>query len=324
VIQGLEAMRILFAGTDGIGIPSLRYLLARHTVVGVLTQPDRPAGRHRALKQPAIKEEALKYAAAEHLQIPLIQPESPRIPQVREWVAELAPEVMVTMAYGRILPRELLEAPTVACLNIHASLLPRHRGATPIQAAIASGDLESGVTIMHMAEGLDTGDVLLEKALVLRRRETAGSLALRLAELAPVALAEALELLAQGKAPRIPQNHALATLTGKITRSECLLDWSRPAVELERMIRSLQPRPAAVATLPLASGESVLLKIHSSIVSRRAQDHPGTILRSDARGILVACGEGALLLGDVQPEGRGLMHSAAFARGNAPLVGAAV
>jgi methionyl-tRNA formyltransferase len=309
-------MRILFAGTGDIGIPTLRFLAQRHDLIGVLTQPDRPAGRHRELKAPAIKEELLRIAPG----VPLLQPESPRTPEVTEWVQRLAPEVMVTMAYGRILPRVLLDAPSMACLNVHASLLPRHRGAAPLQAAIASGDRESGITIMYMAEGLDTGDILLEKAIPLRRRETGGSLSDRLAGLAPIALDESLDLLARGKAPRMEQNHALATITGKITREDCVLDWTRPAVELERKIRALQPRPAAVATLPLASGDGVLLKIHSAILVRRAHGiprPPGAILRSDARGVLVACGEGALLLGMIQPEGRGRMHSSAFARGTA-------
>ncbi len=306
-------MRILFAGTGDIGIPTLRYLAQKQTLLGVLTQPDRPAGRHRELKAPAIKEELLRLAP----DVSMLQPESPRTPEVSAWVRKLALEVMVTMAYGRILPRELLEAPSVACLNIHASLLPRHRGASPIQAAIASGDRESGITIMYMAEGLDTGDILLEKRIPLRRRETAGSLSDRLAELAPIALAEALDLLSLGNAPRIIQDRERATVTGKITREHCLLDWSSPARELERTIRSLQPRPGAIATLPLASGEGIAIKIHSAICARRAQGVPGTILRSDARGILVACGEGGLLLGTIQPEGRARMHASAFARGAA-------
>lgn len=306
-------MRILFVGTGDIGIPSLRFLAERHSLIGVLTQPDRPAGRHRLLQAPAIKEEVLSHLFS----VPLIQPESPRLPEVSAWIKDLAPEVMVTMAYGRILPRELLAAPSLACLNIHASLLPRHRGAAPIQAAIASGDSESGITIMYMAVGLDTGDVLLEKRIPLHRRETSGSLSDRLAELAPIALAESLELLAQEQAPRIKQDHALATLTGKILREHCMLDWSRAARELERTIRSLQPRPAAVASLPLASGETIAVKIHSAIIARKAKGEPGTILRSDSRGLLVACGDEGLLLGEVQPEGRGRMHSSAFARGSA-------
>jgi len=304
-------LRILFAGTSDIGIPSLRFLAAEHNLVGVLSQPDRPAGRHRELKPPAIKEESLRIDPM----IPLLQPESPRLPGVREWVETLLPEVIVTMSYGRILPPELLEAPSVACLNVHASLLPRHRGASPIQAAIAAGYRESGITIMHMAEGLDTGDLILERRISLKRRETAGSLSERLGILAPKALSEALDLLSRGKAPRIAQDHHLATVTGKITREDCLLDWKFSARDLECLIRSLQPRPSAFAALPLTSGEFVPIKIHSAIVDRRAKGIPGTIIRSDSRGILVACGQGGLLLGVIQPEGKGRMSSAAFARG---------
>ena len=287
--------------------------MAHHTLAGVLTQPDRPAGRHRELKAPAIKEEILKLAP----EIPMLQPESPRLPEAISWVRQLVPEVMVTMAYGRILPKELLEAPSLACLNIHASVLPRHRGASPIQSAIASGDRTSGVTIMHMAEGLDTGDVILEKSIPLSRRETAGSLSEKLANLAPLALSEALELLSRGNAPRFQQDHALATVTGKIGREESLLDWSQPAAVLEQKIRSLQPRPAAVATLPAATGEAISLKIHSAILARKASGKPGSILRVDERGVLVACGEGGLLLQMIQPEGKARMHSTAFARGRA-------
>lgn len=306
-------MRVLFAGTGDIGIPSLRYLHGRHELVGVLTQPDRPAGRHRELKPPAIKEEASALCP----EVPILQPESPRQPEVIGWIRSLAPEVMVTMAFGRILPREVLEAPSLACLNIHASLLPRHRGASPIQAAIACGDRESGVSVMHMAEGLDTGDVVLEKRLVLRRRETGGSLSGRLAVISPVALAEAMDLLAEGKAPRSPQEHSMATVTGKIVRENTLIDWGRPAVEIERKVRSLQPHPGALAILPSAGGGTVAIKIHSAIVARKSKGRPGCILRIDGRGVLVACGEGALLLGMIQPEGKGRMHSSAFSRGYA-------
>jgi methionyl-tRNA formyltransferase len=306
-------MRILFAGTGDIGIPTLRYLSERHELLGVLTQPDRPAGRRRELKAPAIKEELLQLTPC----TPLLQPESPREPTAIAWVRQLAPEVIVTMAYGRILPVEWLEAPSVACLNIHASLLPRHRGASPIQAAIASGDTESGVTIMHMAEGLDTGDVILEKKIPLRRRETAGSLSDRLAVLAPVALDEALLLLAGGSALRSAQDPSQATVTGKITREETVIDWCLPAIELERKIRSLQPCPGAVALLPLAGGRGVTVKVHSAIVVRSVIGTPGAVLRSDARGVLVACGKGGLLLGTLQPEGKGPMHSSSFARGHA-------
>lgn len=304
-------MRVLFAGTGDIGIPSLRFLRANHDLAGVLTQPDRPAGRHRELKAPAIKEEILSLAP----EVPILQPESPRDPGVLSWVKSLDPDVLVTMAYGRILPWELLEAPKVACLNIHASLLPLHRGASPIQACLLAGDRETGVTIMHMAEGLDTGDMILSRAIPVRRRETAGALSDRLAALAPTALGEALDLLAAGQAPRTPQDHGAATHCGKIGRGETLLDWTLGARQLERTIRALQPRPAAVGILPLADGGQIPLKIHSAIMLSKISGVPGRVLRSDDRGIAVACGEGSLLLGTVQPEGGKRMHSAALARG---------
>jgi methionyl-tRNA formyltransferase len=306
-------MRVVFAGTGDIGIPSLRYLLKDHLLAGVLSQPDRPAGRRRELRAPAIKQELIRLAPA----VPLLQPESPKDPGVIDWIRGLHPEVMVTMAYGKILPKALLVAPSLACLNIHASLLPRHRGASPIQSAIASGDRESGVSIMHMAEGLDTGDVILEKRLPIRRRETAGSLSERLAVLSPVALEEALRLLASGNAPRVVQDESMATLTGKILRADTVLDWSRPAIELERLIRSLQPRPGAAAALMLADSSVFPIKVHSAILARDARGLPGAVLRVDSRGVLVACGEGGLLLGTVQPEGGSRMHSSAFARGHA-------
>jgi methionyl-tRNA formyltransferase len=309
-------MRVVFAGTGDIGIPSLRYLLENHELVGVLSQPDRPAGRRRELKAPAIKEELIRLSP----ETPLLQPESPRDSGVLDWFQELAPEIMVTMAYGRILPKVLLELPSLACLNIHASLLPRHRGASPIQAAIASGDRESGVSIMHMAEGLDTGDVILEKRLPLGRRETAGSLSEKLSLISPFALESALRQLASGEAPRIVQDESQATVTGKILRADTQLDWSRPAAELERKVRSLQPRPGAVANLILEDGSVIMIKVHSAIVARQVSGKPGSILRVDSRGVLVACGEGGLLLGSVQPEGGGRMHSGAFARGHALLV----
>jgi len=304
-------VRILFAGTADIGIPSLRYLLQHHDLIGVLTQPDRPAGRHRDLKPPAIKEELLRINS----NIPLLQPETPRSAEVEQWVRKLAPEVIVTMAYGKIIPRGILNSPSVACLNIHASLLPLHRGASPIQAAIASGDKQSGITIMYMDEGLDTGDILLSKNITLRRRETSGSLSVRLSDLAPIALAEALEQLGKGKAPRVQQNQDAASACTKIGRQECMINWSLPARELEMKIRSLLPRPGAVASLPLSKGGFVTVKVHKCILASRTSGIPGTILRSDSRGILVACGKESLILVEIQQEGRGRMHASAFSRG---------
>jgi methionyl-tRNA formyltransferase len=170
-----------------------------------------------------------------------------------------------------------------------------------------------------MAEGLDTGDVILEKRLPIGRRETAGSLSEKLSLISPVALEEALRLLVSGEAPRYVQDESQATVTGKILRADTQLDWSRPAAELERKIRSLQPRPGAVANLILEDASVIMIKVHSAIVARQVSGKPGSILRIDSRGVLVACSEGGLLLGSVQPEGGGRMHSCAFARGHALL-----
>jgi methionyl-tRNA formyltransferase len=304
-------LRVLFAGTGDIGIPVLRFLADRHFLAGVLTQPDKPAGRRRELKPPAIKEELIRSFP----EVPLLQPTSPRDQGVLEWILGLRPDVMVTMAYGRILPPAILAAAPLACINVHASLLPLHRGASPIQAAIAAGDRETGVTIMHMAEGLDTGDMILRKAVTIRRRETSGSLSERLAGISPGALSEALALLGTGKAPRIPQDHAFASHSGKIVRADTFLDWTLPSRVLERRIRSLQPRPGAVAILPLAGGGFTEIKVHSAIVVSGRSGPPGSVLPDRRKGILVACGEGSLLLGSIQPEGGAIMHSSAFLRG---------
>src|SRR3954466_2719602 len=193
-------MRIVFLGTGDIGVPTLRWLLAAPgiTVAAVVTQPDKPAGRKMELHASAIKTLALEHG------LPVLQPRKIREPAALEEVRAFAPDLIVVMAYGQILPKALLYMPTVASLNLHASLLPKYRGAAPIQAAIEAGDRESGVAVMYMAEGLDTGDVLLAKSLPIRRRETGGSLHDRLALIAPEALADALPLLAQGTAPRIP------------------------------------------------------------------------------------------------------------------------
>src|SRR4051812_45963488 len=193
-------MRIVFLGTGDIGLPTLRWLLAAPdvSVAGVVTQPDKPVGRHQEMTAPAIKKLALEHG------LPVLQPRKIREPSALEELRALVPDVIVVMAYGQILPKALLEMPTIACLNLHASLLPRHRGAAPIQAAIEAGDRESGIAVMYMAEGLDTGDVLLAKSLPIRRRETGGSLHDRLGLLAPQTLPEAPSPLPPRAPPPVP------------------------------------------------------------------------------------------------------------------------
>ena len=305
-------MRLLFAGTSEIGIPAFCALAKQHKIVGLLTQPDRPAGRHRLLTAPAMKEYARKTLAS----LPLFQPENLRDASLMAELRGLNPEVIVTMSYGKILPRELLELPSIACLNIHTSLLPRHRGATPIQAAILSGDQETGVTIMYMAEGLDTGDILLQKKITLSSDETAGTLTKRLSLLAREALLEALHLLEQGKAPRITQQEELVTITHRITRATAVIDASRPAVELERLIRAMNPKPGAHGLFLLPSGKSIALKVFSAHASLENYSlPPGTLALSQDQQLLLGCGMGALILNEIQPEGASRMMAAAFAHG---------
>jgi methionyl-tRNA formyltransferase len=209
----------------------------------------------------------------------------------------------------------VLLMPSVACLNLHASLLPRHRGASPIQAAIESGDTHTGITVMYMAEGLDTGDILLERTLPIRRRETAGTLHERLAQLAPECLAEAVALLETGKAPRIPQDNSLATYAPKLGREHGLLEWNSPAA-VDRKVRALNPWPAAYTILPGSPPKK--LKVFSTIQSRRPAGGatPCTVLETGARGILVAAGEGAVWLTEIQLEGKKRMRACDFLRGH--------
>ncbi|MGH8046810.1 MAG: methionyl-tRNA formyltransferase, partial [Chthoniobacterales bacterium] len=215
----------------------------------------------------------------------------------------------------------VLDLPRVACLNLHASLLPRHRGAAPIQAAIAAGDAQTGITVMYMAEGLDTGDILLERPLPIGSKETGDSLHDRLAVLAPEALLDALDLLVAGNAPRIPQDDALATYAGLLQREDGRIDWAQPADVIERRIRAMDPWPAAFTNVRLADGNSARLKIFQSIVEEGKSASPGTILETNASGPLIAAGTGALRLLEVQGEGSRRMSAADWMRGHAVAIG---
>lgn len=315
-------MRVLFAGTGEIGAPTLRWLLdagrgAGIEVVGVVTQPDKPVGRHQKIEASAIKSLALKFG------LPVQQPLKIRDLDAVDAVRALRPDVLVVMAYGQILPRAVLELPSLACLNLHASLLPRHRGAAPIQAAIQAGDRHSGITVMYMAEGLDTGDILLEKRLRLGRRETGGSLHDRLGLLAPEALGEALALLRQGRAPRIPQDEGQVTHTGKLSREHGLICWeSAAAVDLR--VRAMNPWPGAYTYLPAEGGHPERkLKVYSVIQSRTASAGAvsGTVLATEARGVLVAAGTSSVWLTEVQLEGKRRLRAAEFLRGTPVALG---
>src|SRR4051812_17335955 len=218
-------MRVLFIGTGEIGVPVLRSLIQarEHELVGVVTQPDKPVGREQRVEAPPIK------AALTNHDVPVLQPKRIKADEAVAEIRDLAPDVTVVMAYGQVLPRSVLEIPRIACLNLHASLLPRHRGAAPIQAAILAGDDETGISVMYMDEGLDTGDVLLQKRIQIADDETGGTLHDRLAEIAPAALDEALAALQGGTAPRVPQDSSVATYAAKLEREDGRLDASERA-----------------------------------------------------------------------------------------------
>ena len=303
-------MRIVFLGTGDIGLPSLDALLESpdHEVVAVVTQPDKPVGRKMVLTPPQVKVRAL--AAG----IPVLQP--PRIRHIVEELKAFAADVFVVVAYGQILPRTVLEIPKLACLNIHASLLPRHRGAAPIQAAIRDGDVETGVTIMWMDEGLDTGDMLLVERLSILPEDTGGVLHDKLAATAPQPLLKALELVAAGIAPRIPQDHAQATHVKKLEREHGRIDWSRSAVQIERLIRAFNPWPGTFCMLEVGEGASSQLKIHRAAALPQTEACPvgGTVIGTEGK-LLVSCGVGVLQLLEVQLEGKKRMSAQDFLNG---------
>jgi methionyl-tRNA formyltransferase len=299
-----KKLRVVFIGTGEIGAPTLRNLLASdcYELVGVITQPDKPAGRSQKLTAPPIK------IALHQSNVPVLQParikSSEAIERIRAW----EPDVIVVMAYGQILPRAVLEIPRLACLNLHASLLPKYRGAAPIQAAIVAGDKETGITAIYMDEGLDTGDILLQKKVDISPNETGESLHHHLATIAPEALQESLQLLAAGTAPRRPQNSTTATYAPKLTRADGKIDWSESAEEIERKIRAFNPWPGAFMEL---NGRNVKVFSASAVAG---SGKPGEILQTN-KDFVVAAGKGALSLREVQLEGKSRMKGVDFARG---------
>jgi methionyl-tRNA formyltransferase len=306
-------MRIVFIGSGKIGVPALRALLnSEHEVVGVVTQPDKPVGREQRIEPPPIKKELIGRARAPGA--PIFQPAKIKDPQTIEELRALTPDVIVVMAYGQILPRDVLEIPRLACLNLHASLLPRWRGAAPIQAAIAAGDRETGITVMYMDEGLDTGDVLLQRNIEILPNDTGGLLHDRLAQIAPEVLLESLRFVAAGNAPRIAQDNTSATYAPKLKREHGLIDWSESAEAIERKIRAYNPWPGAFMKV----GDQNLKVFSASVVDFSGQ--PGEVLRTD-KDLIIAAGKAALSLAEVQLEGKRRMTAAEFLRGHGALVG---
>ena len=303
-------MRIIFIGTGEIGLPALQALTqsSEHHVLAVVTQPDRPVGRQLKLAASPIKEAAFR------LHLKIYQPEKIGSATSVAQLKYLKPDLIVVAAYGQILTKDVLALPKHGCLNIHASLLPKYRGASPLHAAIAAGEKQSGITIMWMDEGLDTGDILLQETVTLSRRETAETLHDRLAELGAATLLKALKLIQTGKAPRLKQDPALVTMTKKLRKEDGHIKWDRSQREIDLHIRAMTPWPSAYAWIPQEKDHK-MLKIFTTIRSNRAKGKPGEIVRVDKHGILVAAGVGGLLLREVQLEGKKRMHAAEFARG---------
>lgn len=311
-------MRVIFLGTGDIGVPTLEMLAEADDLdlIAVVCQPDRPAGRKRELKQPATKLAAMRYG------VPVLQPEKIRSPEAVASIAALNPDLIMVMAYGQILPRPLLELPSMGCLNLHASLLPRHRGAAPIQAAIAEGDSESGITVIWMDEGLDTGDILLMRPLILAADETGESLHHKLALLARDATRETLDVLSRGEVPRVPQPAEGVTYAGRLTRDSARLDWSLPAHILERRVRAFDPWPIAWTEIHLPGHGVRAAKIRSAIADHTRNAQPGKVVLFPEDGLAIGTGDGLLHITKIIPEGRKEMPGSDFVRGNPGLANA--
>ena len=297
-------MRIVFAGTPEFAAQALAAILAAgQSVPLVLTQPDRPSGRGMALKASPVKQLALKHGLQVH------QPASLKSAESRQPIIDASPDVMVVAAYGLILPQTALDIPRLGCINIHASLLPRWRGAAPIQRAVLAGDAETGVTLMRMEAGLDTGPMLLKGRLPITDADCAATLHDKLAALGARLIVEALPRLARGELPGEPQPAEGVTYAAKLEKSEAALDWRQTAVALSRAVRAFDPFPGTVARI-----EGQTIKVWRAEPAPGAGE-PGTVLAANVDGILVACGEGALRLVELQKSGGKRLQAADFLHG---------
>ncbi len=299
--------RIIFMGTPEFAVPSLRALLdGPDQVVAVVTQPDRPRGRGRKLTPPPVKTLALEAG------VPVLQPASVRTAEFLNELKSYGPDIIAVTAFGRILPGALLDLPPLGTINVHASLLPRYRGAAPIQWAILNGDHTTGVTIMQLDEGLDTGDILLSQSLAIAPDDTAATLAVRMAEMGGSLLCEALVKLHQGKLPPTPQNEAQATAAPPLTKEQGLVDWNLPAGVLSCRVRGLDPWPTAFTLL-----NGLRLRLYApSVLVGEGSATPGTIIRADQEGLVIATGRDCLLVKEIQMEGGKRLALQAFLRGH--------
>jgi len=292
-------MRSVFFGTPEIAVAALKALADTSELVGVVCQPDRPKGRGLEVQEPAIKRAAREFG------IPVHQPLKVKTGNLDQWLLERSIDVAVVFAYGRILPEPVLSAPRRGCMNLHASLLPRYRGAAPIEWAIARGETETGISLMQMDAGLDTGPVFAKRAVPIGARETAGELAARLSELAAVVVREDLPRAVSGELFALPQDDHLATLAPPVEREHARIDWSAPAVGIDRLIRAMTPRPGSHTSV-----RGKLLKIVKALPLAVSLDAaPGTVRISAKGELMVASGEGAIAVLRAQLEGRKALDS---------------
>ena len=303
-------MRIVFAGTGEFGVPCLDALVASddHFVLSVITQPDRPAGRAQKLLASPIKECALRH------QLTVFQPEDVNSATSLSQIRYQKPDLMVVVAYGQILKKPILELPELGCWNVHGSLLPKYRGASPIAAAVRDLQKRTGVTIMQMNEGLDTGDILGKVATRIRPGETTGLLHDRLAKKSGPLLLYLLERAKKGKLKSARQNSQEASVAPRMKKEDGKIDWAKNPEEIDAHIRAMQPWPGAYAWVPDGTDQK-MLKIFSVILSKRAKGKPGEIVEINSHGILVAAKKGGVLLREVQLEGRKRMTAVEYSRG---------
>lgn len=303
-------MKLIFAGTPEFALPSLQALLSsNHEICAIYTQPDRPAGRGRKLLMSPIKKLALEN------KLPVYQPTSLRDAKEQKKLAAFHADLMVVVAYGLILPPAILTAPRFGCINVHASLLPRWRGAAPIQRAILAGDQETGVTIMQMDEGLDTGEMIKKFSCIIEPNDTTQTLQHRLADLGARALVESLTVIESGTYQSEPQNEKDSTYAKKIKKLEAEVDWEKPAIYLDRLVRAFHPKPIARVVL----GKSILRICKAEVLDESTTEKPGLILKADREGIDVATGKGVLRLLEVQWPGGRCLPISSFIHGKSEL-----
>ncbi|OTA17785.1 bifunctional UDP-glucuronic acid decarboxylase [Xenorhabdus vietnamensis] len=296
-----DSLRIIFAGTPDFAARHLAALLnSQHQIVGVLTRPDKPAGRGKKLTPSPVK------VLAEEHDIPVFQPKTLRTEESQQWVMAQQPDIMIVVAYGLILPQAVLDIPRLGCLNVHGSLLPRWRGAAPIQRSIWAGDQETGVTIMQMDAGLDTGNMLLKAICPITNEDTSASLYEKLSGIGPEALLNTLSLIKSGKCQPEIQDDALATYAEKLSKDEAKIDWNLPAIQIERCVRAFNPWPMSFF---LIDDQPIKIWQTEAIIEQTTQA-PGTVISADKKGIQIATANGVLNITQLQPPGKKAMPAA--------------